>query len=72
MLGNLINVFRVPDLRRKVLFTLMILGFYRMGAYVPVPFINPHALDEMWRGLTGGGGGGSLFDVVNMFSGGAF
>ncbi len=71
MLGNLANIFRVPDLKRKVLFTFAILAVYRLGAFVPVPFVNTAALQDFWRGMSGGAGAG-LFDVVNMFSGGAF
>ncbi len=70
MLGNLVNVFRVPELRRKVLFTLGVLTVYRIGAFITVPFVNPEEMDRFWRGLSTGVGG--VFDIVNMFSGGAF
>ena len=40
MLASLANIFRIPDLRKKVLFTLTIIALYQFGANVPVPFVN--------------------------------
>ncbi|HOR27544.1 MAG TPA: preprotein translocase subunit SecY [Candidatus Sumerlaeota bacterium] len=69
ILGSLINIFRVPDLRRKVLITLGLILVYRIGAHVPTPFIDPVKIREFFRGTFGSGG---VFNVVDMFSGGAF
>ena len=40
MLASLANIFRVPDLRNKVLFTLPVIAIYQLGANIPVPFVN--------------------------------
>lgn len=69
MIGSLLNIFRVPDLRRKVLITLALLVVYRVGAHVPTPFINPVEMGKHFKNAFGAGG---AFAVVDMFSGGAF
>lgn len=70
MLGALLNIFRVPDLRSKVLITLALIVVYRIGAHVPTPFIDPSQVEEFFANAMGGGMG--VFGVVDMFSGGAF
>ena len=40
MLEKFLNIFRIPDLRKRVLFTLGILAVYRLGAYIPTPGVN--------------------------------
>jgi preprotein translocase subunit SecY len=68
--GALKNVWKIPDLKRKILFTLLILFVYRIGAHIPTPFIDRAQLVEhMMRQRAGGGG---LFQVIDMFSGYAF
>ena len=47
MLSSLRNVFRIPDLRNKILFTLMVLAVYRLGSHVPVPGIDISALKTL-------------------------
>lgn len=71
MIGSFVNVFKIPELRRKVLFTLAMLIVYRVGAHIPTPFIDAERLEEFFRNVSGGGGQG-VFQVVDMFSGGAF
>ena len=44
MFKTLANIFRVPELRNKVLFTLMMLAIYRIGYHVPIPGVNQEAL----------------------------
>ena len=61
------NVFRVKDLRSKILFTLMILVIYRLGAQIPVPFIAADVLESM-QNMTSVG----LLQYMNIFSGEAF
>ena len=41
MLNRVLNMFRIPDLRNKILFTLFILGVYRLGAFIPAPTWTP-------------------------------
>jgi preprotein translocase subunit SecY len=68
LLSALRNAFRVPDLRRKIFFTLVIIGVYRMGATIPVPGIDHAAVQQLVeRGQQGGG----VVSFLNLFSGGA-
>jgi len=66
VLDPLINCFRIPELRKKILFTVMMLVAFRVGAFVPIPGVNPSAV----RDAAGQFGGGAL-GLVDMFSGGA-
>ena len=61
------NVFQVPDLRRRIFFTLGLLAVYRFGAHVGAPGINKARLDEVWRDVSG-----TLLGVLDLFSGGNF
>jgi preprotein translocase subunit SecY len=69
MVGAFISIFRIPDLRKKVLITLVLLAICRVGAQIPTPGVNQSALVEASRERAGGG---TLFGLINMFSGGAF
>jgi preprotein translocase subunit SecY len=60
------NAFRIPDLRGKILFTLLIIGVYRLGAHIPTPGIDVEAAQRFARGAQGG-----VFEFINLFSGGA-
>jgi len=64
------NIFKVPELTRKVLFTLAIILVYRVGAYVPTPGIDGHALNRFFQSIAQTPGG-TLFGIMGMFSGGA-
>ena len=46
MLSRLRNMFRVPDLRNKILFTLVIVAIYRVGAHIPVPYVDFSAIQS--------------------------
>ena len=70
MIRSLINIFKVPDLKKKVLFTLALVGVYRLGAYIPTPGINGAALGEFFDKIAKTQGG-TLFGMMNMFTGGA-
>src|SRR5690242_21673412 len=61
------NMFNVPDLRRRILFTLGLLAVYRLGAHIGTPGINKVRLDEVWRDVAG-----TLLGVLDLFSGGNF
>ena len=67
MLSNLLNIFKIPDLRNKILFTFMIVGLYRVGAAIRVPGVDPLAIDQLREGAQDGALG-----LFNLFSGGAF
>jgi preprotein translocase subunit SecY len=65
VLEAFVNAFKVPDLRKKLLFTLFIIGVYRLGSHVPVPGIDIKAA----RSLTSVNAG--VLGLLNLFSGGA-
>ena len=66
MLGGLVNAFRAGDLRRRVLFTAIMLALYRLGAHLPVPGVNVEAIERLFRQQ------GSAFNFLDLFVGGAF
>src|SRR6267142_2285487 len=59
------NLFRIPDLRNRVLFTLALLAVYRIGAHIPTPGINIAALTRLFEQ-----GQGSVLGIFDLFSGG--
>jgi preprotein translocase subunit SecY len=63
----LANIFRIPDLRKRLLFTLAMLGVYRIGAHIPTPGINTDVVRQMFDNNQG-----SALGLFNMFSGGNF
>ncbi len=65
------NCFRIEELRRKILFTIGIIAVYRIGCYIPTPGINGAALNEFFQRMNNTTGGGNVFGIMNMFSGGA-
>ena len=65
MLEKFLNIFRIPDLRRRVLFTLAILAVYRLGAWIPTPGVNTKLLEQMFDQQSG-----SALGLMNLFGGG--
>src|SRR5271163_2170728 len=61
------NIFSTPDLRNRVLFTLALLGVYRLGAFIPTPGINSELLQKLFQQ-----GQGSVLGIIDLFSGGNF
>lgn len=70
MLKAFANIFKIPELKKKVIFTLMIIGVYRIGAFIPTPGVDGHALSQFFESVTRSAGGG-LFGIMSMFTGGA-
>jgi preprotein translocase subunit SecY len=64
------NVWRIKDLRRKLLITLGLLSLCRVGVYIPLPGINVEALGALFQRV-GQGAGGQVLGLINMFAGGA-
>ena len=60
------NAFKIPELKQRIIFTLFALMAYRLGAHVPTPGVDGHALRERIGDM------GGLLNFYNMFSGGAF
>lgn len=67
----LTTCFKIEDLRKKILFTLSIIAVYRLGCFIPTPGINAKALAELFNRITETTGGGNVFTIMNMFSGGS-
>jgi preprotein translocase subunit SecY len=61
------NIFRIPDLRNRVLFTLLMLAIYRLGSHIPTPGINAEALEAIFKQYAG-----TWLGLVDIFSGGNF
>src|SRR6202140_1807063 len=60
------NIFAIPDLRKRVLFTFGLLAIYRIGSHIPTPGLDASALEEFFKASAGG-----LLGFLDVFSGGA-
>ena len=67
MIDKITTSFKIPELRRRILFTLALLLIYRLGAHIPTPGINSEALASAMQNIAN-----SLLGLYDMFSGGAF
>ena len=67
MLQTLKNAWRIEELRKKILFTLLILALYRLGNAIPVPYVNVAALQNYFNSLQN-----TVLGLLNVMSGGAF
>lgn len=65
MLESIRNIFSIPELRKRVIFTLLLLAVYRIGAQIPNPGISASALAEFWQAQKG-----TIFGFIDLFSGG--
>src|ERR1035438_450801 len=65
MLEKFLNIFRIPDLRKRVLFTLGILAVYRLGSHIPTPGVNGHLLEQLFNQQSG-----SALGLMDLFGGG--
>jgi preprotein translocase subunit SecY len=70
MIEAIRRIFGIPELRVKIVYTLLLLGVCRIGAYIPVPGVNADVAISLFKFATGGGQ--NLFQLVDIFSGGAF
>jgi preprotein translocase subunit SecY len=64
MLDSIRNIFSIPELRKRVIFTLLLLAVYRIGGQIPNPGLSAAALEEFWRSQKG-----SLLGFIDLFSG---
>ena len=64
MLDSIRNIFSIPELRKRVIFTLLILAVYRIGGQIPNPGLSAAALEEFWQSQKG-----SLLGFIDLFSG---
>ena len=67
MLSRLRNMFRVADLRNKILFTLLVIGIYRLGSHIPLPYVDFSAIQNLKDRAAQGG----ALEFLDLFSGGA-
>ncbi len=65
MLEKFLNIFRIPDLRKRVLFTMAILAVYRLGSFIPVPGVNTKQLELLFSSQSG-----SALGLMDLFGGG--
>ena len=65
MLQALGNIFQIPELRQKIVFTLIMFAVFRLGTHIPVPGVDPSAIEQLFAT-------GNLFGLLDLFSGGAF
>ena len=66
MMSGAQNIFKIPELKRRILWTLALLAVYRVGVHIPTPGINGDALASFFAQAKG-----TLFSLIDMFSGGA-
>src|SRR5918999_3771141 len=66
MISTILNAFRVADIRKKLLFTAVMLGLYRLGAYIPVPGVNVDAIEAISENYAGS----NILGFLNLFTGG--
>ena len=64
MFSALTNIYKIPELRRKICFTLIMFAVFRMGTHIPVPGVNPAVIEQLFNN-------GNLFGLLDLFSGGA-
>ena len=65
MFSALANIYKIPELRQKVIFTLIMFAVFRLGTHIPVPGVDPSAIEQLFAT-------GNLFGLLDLFSGGAF
>ncbi len=68
MLASFVNCFKIPELKKKILFTLGIIVLYRIGCYIPTPGVNGAMLAEFFHRMDSTAAG-NVFGIMNMFSG---
>ena len=66
MIESFRNIFAIPDLRKRIVFTFALLGVYRLGAFIPTPGVDPQAIEEFTKAAEG-----TVLGFLNLFSGGA-
>src|SRR5256886_17650330 len=66
MFSWLANAWRVPELRKRLLFTFLILALYRLGSWIPAPGVDSQTINDYFNGR-----GGTILGLLSVFSGGA-
>ena len=72
MFSAVARIFRTPDLRKKILFTLFIVALFRLGSFIPAPFVDFKVVQScLDTAQDSSGGAAGLYSLINLFSGGA-
>jgi preprotein translocase subunit SecY len=71
MFGAVLNIFKVPELRKKIFFTVMMLCIYRIGFHVPLVGVDQQKMQEMMQGRSSDSPIGRVADYLQMFTGGS-
>src|SRR5487761_300245 len=66
MMDSLKSITEIPDLRKRISFTLLLMAVYRLGSFIPTPGINAAVFQQYFNQM-----GGTLFGLLSMFSGGS-
>ena len=66
LLETVRNIWAIEDLRKRVIFTFALLAVYSLGSHIPTPGVDPVALSEFFKSMSGG-----VFGFLDLFSGGA-
>src|SRR3954470_5173659 len=67
MIGTLVGSVRIPEIRKKLLFTAAMLALYRIGSYIPAPGIDTQAINDISKNFAGS----NVLGFLNLFSGGS-
>jgi preprotein translocase subunit SecY len=68
LISNFQNIFKIPELRKRILYTVLLLSIFRLGSYIILPGIDSTILQDLFANKQGGG----VLDLLNTFVGGAF
>src|SRR5260221_975851 len=71
MISAFTNIFKIPELRQRIVFTLMMLIIVRAGAAITIPGVNAHVLNDWFKSQTNNGTAGGIAALANIFAGGA-
>lgn len=71
MLSAYVNCLKIPELRKRLFVTFGIIALCRVASMIPCPGVDPQALAELFRSMSANRGAGGVFDMLDLFSGGA-
>ena len=71
MLSAYVNCLKIPELKKRLFVTFGIIALCRVASMIPCPGVDPHALAELFKSMSANRGAGGVFDMLDLFSGGA-
>jgi len=71
MLSAYLNCFKIPELKKRLLFTFAMIALVELAAAIPCPGIDPARLKELFANLNGNADNSGIMGMLNLFSGGA-